>query len=76
MLKMQWWISSSCEHAVVFMKHTMFYIFLVCHVYSKASMFLVSWFDIVDHVSEVTNRIPDPKSSANNVYLNIPLSRF
>lgn len=58
------------------MKYIMFYIFLVCYVYSKVSMFFVLWFDIVDYVSEVINRIFDFKLFVNNVYLNILLLRF
>lgn len=58
------------------MKYIMFYIFLVCYVYSKVSMFFVLWLDIVDRVSEVINRIFDFKLFVNNVYLNILLLRF
>lgn len=58
------------------MKYIMFYIFLVCYVYSKVSMFFVLWLDIVDYVSEVINRIFDFKLFVNNVYLNILLLRF
>lgn len=58
------------------MKYIMFYIFLVCYVYSKVSMFFVLWLDIVDRVSEVISRIFDFKLFVNNVYLNILLLRF
>lgn len=58
------------------MKYIMFYIFLVCYVYSKVSMFFVLWLDIVDYVSKVISRIFDFKLFVNNVYLNILLLRF